>query len=377
MVFILYIVLGLLLAGFEAVLFIRFSKNIIANAAGVLGGIGVIIGIWEYSYSVLQIENLKVPTLLCFVTSFGIGFCISLWIFSRVFINKIDNKYSLRMIDILIGDVKALENHTLNRQKQIDKDLNFQDLCEQKQELDRQEKRIKEETQNLKKIKSKIDKSVSKEVHIELPENFKYPITNEFMNKIEHYVNCLLNLDLLICDTTKQFIEDKQENFDKDRYMFLKSYFFSLCFYTSTVLFGNNEGVRTHVRCLKGDYYETIACCVGATELEESLTKIPIKKGMIWKANNKKQSLMKSCNMDDHYNANNDYLWKDYITIPIVNIKNNKEPIISIGISIKYPDLHSDMLRFYNFIKIENIFIKNICNFNKNYDILDIISREV
>lgn len=375
MEFLLYLILGLLVASFEAILFIRFSKNIIANTVGVLGGIGVVLGIWQYSYNMLQIENLMIPTLLCFVVSFGVGFCVLLWLFSRIFINKIDNSNSLRMIDILIGDVKALENHTSNRQKQIDKELNYTELLEMKEKNEAEIELISRKKNDLDKLKTTLHESLSETICLELPVNYRHPVTVNYLNNMEPYIKAFVIFDNYIFNSTNQFIENQGEHSKRNLKMFLKTYLAFLCLATSKILFNNHEGVRTHVRYLKDGNYETIACCIGEDESDKDLTKIPIKKGMIFKSCEIKQSLIKSCNLDDHFPAQNDHVWKDYITIPIIDIESDQQnvPLLSIGISIKYPGLHSDMLKFLNFMKIETVYSKNICKIDEKYDIMAFI----
>jgi len=100
--------------------------------------LGVLFGIWNYSYRMLMIKDLMIPTFICFFSSFVLGFCLLLWLFSKLFIKSLDDKYSLRMSDILLGNVKALENHTNNRQKQIDAELNYFELNELKESNEKQ-----------------------------------------------------------------------------------------------------------------------------------------------------------------------------------------------------------------------------------------------
>jgi len=384
MEYIVFILLGLTMAGFEALLLIRFSKNLIANTIGILGGIGALLAIWDYSYRILMIKDLRIQTFGCFVFSFGLGFCILLWLFSKIFIKSLDDKYSLRMSDILLGNVKALENHTNNRQKQIDAELNYHELYELKEsnekqfeELTETKSYLLEKEKDMLHLKKYLDENLSKTVCLELPLNYKYPVTINYLNNMESYIKAFVKFDNYIFDTTEQFIENQNENSDRDLQIFLKTYLNFLCLSTSKILFGYHEGVRTHVRYLKDGYYETIACCVGEIKSDKDLTKIPLKKGMIDKSNVSKQSLIKSCNLEYHYSAQNDHVWKDYITIPIIEIEKKHMPLLSIGISIKYPGIHSDILKFLNFIKIETVYSKNICKINKYYDILKIISEGV
>lgn len=384
MEYIVYILLGLTLAGSEALLLIRFSKNIIVNSIGMFGGLGVLFGIWNYSYRMLMIKDLMIPTFICFFSSFVLGFCLLLWLFSKLFIKSLDDKYSLRMSDILLGNVKALENHTNNRQKQIDAELNYFELNElkesnekQTEELTKTKNFLLEKEKDMFNLKKLLDEKLSKTVCLELPLNYKYPVTVNYLNNMESYIKAFVKFDNYIFDTTEQFIENQKENSDRDLQIFIKTYLNFLCLSTSEILFGCHEGVRTHVRYLKDGYYETIACCVGDIKSDKGLTKIPLKKGMIDKSNVSKQSLIKSCNLEYHYSAQNDHIWKDYITIPIIEIEKKHMPLLSIGISIKYPGIHSDLLKFLNFIKIETVYSKNICKINKYCDILQIISEGV
>lgn len=378
--FLVFFFCGILLSGMEAYLFIRFTKSSIATYSGLFLGISFVGGSWYFLYDMFAFTTMKSESFVVYIGTFLVCLPLFLFLFCKFFINKTKDKYPLRMLDFFLGNVKALENYVNNRQEDIDRDFKINELEEMKNEnekksseLEKMERKQNCQEKNLQKLKRTLEKSISETTHIELPVDHKHPVTSEFVNKMEAYINCVLKFDHLIADATNQFTEDIENESSDDLLRYLKSYLLCLCLYTSKILFGNNDGVKTHVRYFKDGYYETIACCVGEFPSDASLTRIPAKEGMIWKSNRTKQSLIKSCNSDDHFEASNDHIWKDYITIPVTDLKKDQDPILSIGISVKYPDLHLDMLKFLNFIKIENIFSKNLCQFNKKFDIINII----
>lgn len=379
-----FFLLGVLLAGMESILFIRFSDKIIANYIGLFSGISFLVGSWLFTYNSLSLKELKSETLCIYLASFAFFFVVFLYFINKIFIKSTDDKYPVKMIDILRGDVKAFKYYRQNIQKQIAAELKYDELCklkdlneEESRKIDEIKAYISQKETNLLQLEETLNENLSNAVCLELPIKYKYPITKNYLNNMEAYIKAFVQFDNYIFNSTEGFLVDQENNKDRDQLDFLKGYFNFLCLSTSKILFGYHEGVRTHIRYSCEGYYKTIACCVGEDKSEKTLTKIPLKKGMIFKSNESKQSLIKSCNLTHHFPARNDHIWKDYITIPIIDIENDNEnvPLLSIGISIKYPGIHSDILKFLNFIKIETVYSKNICKINESYDIINLLCK--
>jgi len=101
---------------------------------------------------------------------------------------------------------------------------------------------------------------------------------------------------------------------------------------------------------IKNNKYVKLITLLGANEIDDQLKDISDDKGLIFEAYRVGCSLIKSFNITLHEDGNNDSTWLEYITIPIVNTFKDNIKYLSIGISVKYPNKHRNML---DFIRIE------------------------
>lgn len=355
---ILFFLVGGIIGFFGTLLFFRLDqgwKQILLGAGSTLsaGGAGYVF------ITYLSISQEDISLLLLVLV---LGLVISVFFaFSRLctLLKNQSGKNVIRILDIVLGYDGFLKDYYESRKRDIDKDLDLEELEKRKVELEGKEKYLLE-------LQRRIQEQKGDSLRLELPEHSEVPLTNSFIRKIPLYVNHVCqfrsNVDKLTTDFCEKFTEVKQYNAEC-----LKGYFVGIGMYVANDLFGtSNADVRTHFRILQNENYVQYTVVLGNKISDDKLTDIPKGKSMIDKSFELRKSLVASLNPESNYDTKTK--WEDFMTITYYNLDKDGEPFLSMGISIKYAEQFREMLYFLNYYQIEeclHVYVKRIndvCN---------------
>lgn len=355
---ILFFLIGAIIGFFGTLLFFRLDqgwKQILLGAGSALSAGGA--GYMFITYLNISQENISLLLLVLVL-----GLVISIFFaFSRLctLLKNQSGKNVIRILDIVLGYDGFLKDYYESRKKDIDRDLDLEELEKRKVELEGKEKYLLE-------LQRRIQEQKGDSLRLELPEHSEVPLTNSFIRKIPLYVNHVCqfrsNVDKLTADFCEKFTKDKQYNAEC-----LKGYFVGIGMYVANDLFGTaNADVRTHFRILQNENYVQYTVVLGNKISDDKLTDIPKGKSMIDKSFELKKSLVASLNPESNYDTKTK--WEDFMTITYYNLDKDGEPFLSMGISIKYAEQFREMLYFLNYYQIEeclHVYVKRIndvCN---------------
>ena len=354
----LFLLIGVIIGIFGTLLFFRLDKGwkrLLLGAGGAVsaGGIGRVF----IEYLHIPQENISVIFLMLII-----GLILSVYFsFSKLcsLLKEQTGKNIIRVLDIILGYENFLKDYYENRKKDVDKNINMEEMEKKENELKRKERYLTE-------LQSKIQEQKNEVLLLELPEHGEVPLTNSFIRKIPLYVDHLCqfrsDVDKLTMDFCERFTNDRLYNSEC-----LKGYFVGIGMYVANDLFGtSNSDVRTHFRILKNDTYVQYTVVLGNKISNDKMTDIPKGRSMIEKSFELKKSLVASLNPESNYDTKT--TWEDFMTITYYNIMKDDSPFLSMGISIKYAEQFRDMLYFLNYYKIEDCLhsylkkVDTVCN---------------
>ena len=277
---------------------------------------------------------------------------------------SLSKQVSIRILDIILGYGKMLQEYVSARRKELDKEQGF---AEQANLFGAE---IKAQYDHYEKLKSLVDSRLSEnDICINIKRDGRYPITARFLNDLPEFISKWSGFVGDFRSFTNDFINSVETAGRTE----IDAYFIALCSKMNQYLFSNNpQKSRSHVRILNGKLYKKAVSAIGINVNKKALTDIPDDNGMIYNANKEKSSLIKSYNHSMHYEKPSDHLWIDYITIPLYEIEYEDKPYISVGISIQSGANHEDMLIFLRYIKIEVFIIEQVRKVVENFDIKSI-----
>ena len=273
----------------------------------------------------------------------------------------------IRILDIILGYNKYLEDYYSSRKQEVERDLNIAELIKMKnsQELERR---------MLDEMKRSLDAQLQNSVYMRLPIDFKLPLNNGFVDCISDYVIAFSEFYYSLKSNTKNFLENY--NKDTNKINFLLGYLSSICMDVNTKLFNtNSQSIRTHIRVKNNNVYTKLIAFIGCNSFNDDLTDIPIDNGMIEYAHSNRCSLIKSINIEHHYKGENDTHWKNYISFAISGIYIDNYPLLSMGISIANESLYNNLLYFINACQIERVISESIAQIDARCNIIEVITE--
>lgn len=360
---ILFFLVGAVIGVFGTLLFFRLDKGwkqILLGAGSALsaGGIGRVF----ISYLNISQENISLMILVIII-----GLIISVYFsFSKLckLLKEQSGENVVRILDIVLGYDGFLKDYYESRKKDIDKNINMQELKKKEEKLEKKEQYLTE-------LQIKIQEQKDGLLILELPEHGEVPLTNGFVRKIPLFVDHVCqfknNIDKLTMDFIPKFTDEKVHNAEC-----LKAYFVGIGMYVANDLFGtSNADVRTHFRILKNDAYVQYTVVLGNKISDDKISDIPKGSSMIEKSFELKKSLVASLNPESNYDTKTK--WEDFMTITYYNLVSEGAPFLSMGISIKYGEQFREMLYFLNYYKIEECLQTYIDKINKACNIVEIL----
>lgn len=312
----------------------------------------------------------------CYIVSFAVTFAVVfLGICYLIKIQKAE-KVRLRVLDIVLGYSKALENYYLNRQEEIHKGLNLDEINDQLKKLNDEKKKSTYASQKLQEKEERINELLKSDkcLSIQLPIEAQYPVSKSFIKSLPVHTRNVSDFCLTLDQHTNTHISLYNSGVDKKTVW--TSYFVTLCNTINTTLFDTHRpNVRSHVRILSGDSYIKVISVRGDSELKQDLTPIPKDLGMIIAAYRNHSSLVRSLNPKHHHRAANDSTWDDYITFAIEGHEENGYPLLSMGISISNSEKYQDLLYFINYLRIEHVINESVDKMHRACDLNSYIAE--
>ena len=286
-----------------------------------------------------------VSLLLFFLLSI---FALNYFLKTRKSLIKID------IFDLLLGQENLIKQYWESRRLEIEKDLRNQQIENKQESINQKEKEVKILTERLEKIKIEFEDASKKyPLKIELPINNPIPIDESFIGLIPSFTKRLVRF----CHYTEEVLRDFKNEYDNGERSDLdvaKGFIVSLCYAVCHALCGADD-VRAHFRILKDGSYHTLTANAGGNLQKKPLTPMPSDKGMIYMAGTIKRSLIKKLNEEYHSPGAHDTQWENYITLVFDNYFDGSKPQISMGISVQSDHRHKELLKFLNYIQIEQI----------------------
>ena len=260
--------------------------------------------------------------------------------------------------------------------------MNLKEIKQKNKELKIKEKSIKKYEDEVCRNKQKLKMQIEQGLYLKLPEDKKIPITNEFIAEVPEYVESFAAFINDIRNHTEEFIKELKATKDdtREQKVKLEAYFLGVCTYTITHLFqwnGSNR-VRVHFRTLTDEEeYIKLVATTGIEASNKDLTPIPISKAnMITRSYEIRSSLIKSLNMEYHYETANENTWEEYLTYTFDNLIYKQHPFLSFGISVKNKRHFTNLFYFLNFCKIEYVLQENLDKIANQCDIINVLTSK-
>lgn len=363
------VLFSLLLVSFDK----GWKKFASAFLSLVLGG----GSLWK-AFDIFQVkEQAAVLTSIgFFFLFFLLAFVVFLFIFCIIIKDK-HNKDVLRIRDILLGQKNYIEAYYKRRIQEIDNTLNIPALEKRENDVRQRELCCTAIRETLEREKEEFEKSTKKALKVRLPEKKKLVVTKEFLEMFPSYVENLGECIHGINSETKLFLEEHTGQLTYE----------DLCVYLrllSMQIFGhlfrsNAKDVRVHFRYydIKKNGFVKLVSNVASQDCNRDLTFIPCDKpNMIMKSFECRRALIKSYNIDYHYDGKNSTTWTEYMTGAFYNITKNGKPCLSFGISVKSAAKYRHLFNFLNFCKFESYLQEVIEELNYAHSIEAILYQD-
>lgn len=369
-----FIVIGMVFGGFLSLLFFQMDgtwKKVVSF------GLGNGSFLWAFFW-LYQTLNLKVNMRTAILTYYFLAIMISFFLVCCYLFSKLkaqETRFKLKSLDILLGYKDVIKMYYNNRQKEIDKLLNYDDLLQENERLKSIETTLNQKDKQLREIKEVVDKACKDSICIELPNNNFIPVGNDLLSVFPSYIQDLVTFSSNLSLLTNSFIV-KFPKFRGKESDWFKAYLLAVCTYTVQYLF-DSQNVRVHFRYLdqEGNYSKLVAC-FHQRPFDGRLTTMPGDKGMIYEAGISRRSLIKSLNIDKHIPGKHDNIWVDYLTLVFEELYENGRSILSMGISVNNYNRYKNQLYFLNYCKFEKIIQQNLLKINERGNIIDLIRMQ-
>ena len=291
-----------------------------------------------------------------------------------------DGANIIRVLDIILGQKDFIVEYYKTRRREIDTKLNLDEIIQKNQRLENKENGLRVYEEELNQRQKNIENQIEKGVFLNLPERQKIPMTNHLLNDFPEYVEFYAKYISHIRIHTQDFVERlEKSNDNEEKRILLDAFFLGICTFTIVDLFHENgtNKIRVHFRKLdsKEEYVKLVAA-TGMIASEKDLTPIPIAKAnMINQSYRNRASMIKSLNIQYHFETANEQIWNEYLTYTFGELFNNGHPFLSFGISVKNKAKFENMFYFLNFCRIEYILQESIDKIATKCDIINIISE--
>lgn len=376
--YIIFFLCGLIYGIIVSVMFCQFESKFKSLSTF---GLGSIVSGFTTIKVLLKDYNFGLDkAFLCFLIALIIGFGICFIYIVQSLNQQEDRKYKVKSVDILLNNKHILE---LQRQE-IEKDI-VTKYEERQTQINKKEKELKIKEVEINALYDKykeyeacIKEQICNNMYMNLPLNVKYPISQNYFEKIPGYVNDLSSYILKTTKATELFLRDYAQ-YKNDEDLFFEGYLYCIATLTSSVLFNCNNGIRTHFRYLGKDntYYEYVVGFANKKIDKSNLTPIKCNEGLIHYSITNKTSIIKSINNEDiNFKSKNAHKWMDYITITFDELYLNNLAILTMGISVEDKNRHRDYLCFLNYCRIEKIIEKFLLEIDQKCDIIKIVKRK-
>ena len=253
--------------------------------------------------------------------------------------------FKIYISDFVIGKRHWIEEYGKKRISEVDALLNDIQLKEKNLELQNITNDLALKERELEVQYKYLEESSRDKVFISLPEDKKFLIGNKFLEDLPDMHDRWMSFLVEMTSNTNNYIDrvTGESGYDEVRDT-IKSYLTHLCCSISTRLF-NPESVRVHLRFRTSDgVFKKIVASTDSPEKMGSCPMTPIDQddSMIGASIRNLRSMIKSFYPKYHQAGQNDKIWKDYITSVFNEIRKDGQPLLSMGISFKFPDKHSD-----------------------------------
>ncbi len=332
------------------------------------GGYGILsiykeMGITDYKNAFFALSIFSIA-FLCVVVVMIVIACRNL--------KSPDLKHQIGLTDILLGNAKSFDEHRKERMKQLDDDLNINNLNAKLEKVKNLQAQLESETKQLERKERDLRKLGNDKLRISLPIDSYFFVTEDFLELMPHHIEALsICLRGLTADAEgfSKTIKDTRNVTRED----LRAFLVSVSLHIAESLFGKDSSdVRIHFRCYRYDKsdsgYEQLLAVTGGKLSTKELTFIPDRQdNMISQSASENRALLKSHNPKHDFRAKNYQRWEDYLTYTFPYKDQDGKHILSFGLSVKSATKYRSLLEFLNFCKFEYFLL----------DVLDIVGENV
>ncbi len=360
---------------------------------GIGGNIGGIFILDNY----FNIDNIQ-------IRMYSIAFCLFSFLILTflllIIFSHIIKEQNISFRDILLGQKSWIDKYYDTKIKEIEKNLNIDELKKREEEIIKKEnlliekekkyneeyiqkenllqeknKIIEEKESSLEEELKKIENLGKQKLQLFLPAKSKVIITKDYVELIPSYFrdinNCILEMNFYEVEYLKK---------DKINLNNFNAFLISIATAISTYIFNTNSSeIRIHFRYLSENEnhikgYKKLIAIIGKKVVENNMTFIPYNKNnMISKSFECKRALIRSKNIEYDYKSNNYKVWKDYLTYTFYNLEIEGIPFLSFGISVKNEARYKNIFYFLNHIKFEDYLQEKIESINSHFSIEQIL----
>lgn len=357
-----YGVIGCVIGGIFALLFINFDKSwkkILSFLFGIGGSGGLIFVCADY-FEITQ-QRMKFWTTTFLFLSLILSFA-GVMILMCVLIKDKDDNDILRIRDILLGQKSYIDKYYEKRAKEIDTRLQIPLLEARERKITQKENDLASKEQYIQDELEKIEELGNKKIRLNLPENRKIIITEKFVKVLPSYIESFAKCINDIKRNTEIFARNRKNAVGINDII---TYLLSVSTFIAQDLFGGNSDIRVHFRYYDENTkrFEKLISVVGIQVDSNTMTAIPYENSMIQKSYELKKCLIKSINTNYDYQSNNYNKWKDYMTYTFYNLTRKEMPILTFGISVKNAERYKELFYFLGFVEFDlylNDYIESI-----------------
>lgn len=368
-----HIALGCLFSLFFVLYYIQGDSKwklyleMLIGLGGNVGGIFILDNIFQ-----INDPEIRVMSVAACIFAFLILTFILLVVFSYVIRDK-DNKYIIRLRDILLGKYSWINTYYESRKSEIDERLNISVLENRENTILQKENEILEKQKYISEETEKLNSLGKSKIKMLLPEKASIIITKEYIDIMPSFFKDVIN-----CISELNYYESEMlEKYDNVDIRIFKSYLISIASTISSNIFnGNSTEIRIHFRFYNKNLngYEMLIAVIGSKVESRELTFIPYNQdNMILKSYECKRALIRSINSDHDYQSHNYKVWKDYLTYTFYNLEIQHIPILSFGISVKNETRYKKTFYFLNYIKFEEYLQEKMESLNSKFEIKTIL----
>ena len=377
-VVIIYIIIGAIVGLVCSILFFRMDqgwKKVLTVLFGTTSSGGLFIALNKLCS--VESGNLRNFLLAIMLISVVVSALVTFIKLCSLLKNQ-DGANIIRVLDIILGQKDFMQNYYTTRKREIDRKLNLDEINQKNHQLTSRESGLRIYEEELNQRKANIEDQIKQGVFLNLPERQKIPLTNRFLNEFPEYVELYAKYISDMRMHTQDFVcRLKESENNEEKKLLLDAFFLGICTFTIVDLFQENgtNKIRVHFRKLDdNEEYVKLVATTGSNASNKDLTPIPIDRAnMINQSYRNRASMIKSLNIQYHFETANEQVWNEYLTYTFGDLFYNDHPFLSFGISVKNKARFEDLFYFLNFCKIEYILQESIDKVAGTCDIINII----